>query len=539
MTSDEALSTLRSMFPSDEETTLLRFLDASRGDLQRATNALLSREGRETKRRKTESGIKGWLSTGSNNRQNSSKPTTNWFKEGSFAVASSSAKQQAAAPTKSANAFTTLLSSSSTLSPSKTKPETSTIASKAAKLPPLLLSTPSQVSQATNGLLTLIPDVLPKELATTLFLSLLEESKGGKGAGGEKGRAWQKNTWYMFDRQVSSPHTSAFYVEQKEEGEEEDVNVEDKTTKKERTGSEVKRNYDQEAYDEAAKSWYNGQPRSTRPFNSNMDSAREVVGPLVRQVLGGRKRHKLEFDGPWLPNVAAANCYEGAKEGVGYHSDVLTHLGPMPTIASLSLGVTRVFRLRPFMPGDDEKEVVEERRTLDVRLPHGSLLIMHAGCQEKFKHSIPIVSTMDVFRVPKSLQTEELLRRFGEKVASEGFRARINLTFRHYRPDFSPIPVPSSNYLGTPKCRCGIPCLLRPDGRGRVKARLARESGGKLTKMESRENVGENGENEFFYFWTCTASMQTPGGGCGFFEILDMEKEGRGPWWKGGKNGSG
>lgn len=64
-----------------------------------------------------------------------------------------------------------------------------------------------------------------------------------------------------------------------------------------------------------------------------------------------RKRYPLEWAGEssenddttaepviWRANVAAANCYEGAKESVGTHSDQLTYLGPYPTIASLSLG---------------------------------------------------------------------------------------------------------------------------------------------------------------------------------------------------------
>lgn len=62
-------------------------------------------------------------------------------------------------------------------------------------------------------------------------------------------------------------------------------------------------------------------------------------------------------DSGWKPNVAAANRYKGAKEGVGFHSDTMTcellrlfflidcslnqigeDLGPYSTIASLSLG---------------------------------------------------------------------------------------------------------------------------------------------------------------------------------------------------------
>lgn len=77
------------------------------------------------------------------------------------------------------------------------------------------------------------------------------------------------------------------------------------------------------------------------------------------------------------------------------HSDVLTHLGPYPTIASLSLGCSRPFRLRSFLP----ESASSPNRTLEILLPHNSLCIMHAGCQETFKHTVPPVPAMDVFKM--------------------------------------------------------------------------------------------------------------------------------------------
>lgn len=38
--------------------------------------------------------------------------------------------------------------------------------------------------------------------------------------------------------------------------------------------------------------------------------------------------------------------YRGRNQSVGAHADQLTYLGPWPTIASISLGCQRVFRLR-------------------------------------------------------------------------------------------------------------------------------------------------------------------------------------------------
>jgi alkylated DNA repair dioxygenase AlkB len=73
-----------------------------------------------------------------------------------------------------------------------------------------------------------------------------------------------------------------------------------------------------------------------------MEVACQEVEKYVNAELAKRNRFPLEFAGSeWRANVAAINCYTGAKEGVGFHSDQLTHLGPYPTIASLSLGKLR------------------------------------------------------------------------------------------------------------------------------------------------------------------------------------------------------
>jgi len=77
-----------------------------------------------------------------------------------------------------------------------------------------------------------------------------------------------------------------------------------------------------------------------------MEEACQAVEKCVNQELAKRTRFPLEYAGSeWKANVAAVNCYTGAKEGVGFHSDQLTYLGPYPTIASLSLGTYTIVQL--------------------------------------------------------------------------------------------------------------------------------------------------------------------------------------------------
>ena len=85
-----------------------------------------------------------------------------------------------------------------------------------------------------------------------------------------------------------------------------------------------------------------------------MEEACVIIENIVNAAMRKRDRFPLEWAGLppsshspeaesaetiiWRANFAASNCYEGAKETVGFHSDRLTNLGPYPTIASLSLG---------------------------------------------------------------------------------------------------------------------------------------------------------------------------------------------------------
>lgn len=91
-----------------------------------------------------------------------------------------------------------------------------------------------------------------------------------------------------------------------------------------------------------------------------MEEACEYIERVVNREMHKRTRFPLEWGGDpatispdhdadnikreeriiWHANVAASNRYEGSQEGVGFHSDQLTYLGPYPTIASLSLGAS-------------------------------------------------------------------------------------------------------------------------------------------------------------------------------------------------------
>lgn len=95
-------------------------------------------------------------------------------------------------------------------------------------------------------------------------------------------------------------------------------------------------------------------------------------------------------------NSVLCNLYRDGRDSMGWHSDDEPELGAEPTIASLSLGATRRFRLR-------HKRDPSLRLELD--LPAGSLLVMSGATQRNYRHDLP-----------RALRVAE---------------PRLNLTFRH------------------------------------------------------------------------------------------------------------
>ena len=79
-------------------------------------------------------------------------------------------------------------------------------------------------------------------------------------------------------------------------------------------------------------------------------------------------------------NSVLCNLYRDGSDGVDWHADDEPEFGPMPVIASWSLGATRRFDLRRV---DDHSIKVE------LELHHGDLVIMNGTTQELWRHRVP------------------------------------------------------------------------------------------------------------------------------------------------------
>ncbi|TGZ78107.1 hypothetical protein EX30DRAFT_374097 [Ascodesmis nigricans] len=336
----------------------------------------------------------------------------------------------------------------------------------------LHLYTPLSITAATPT--TLIPTFLPSSLAITLLHELLTESTTFP----------PPRRFQLFDRAVVSPHTSCFFLRDSPTAE----NLE---------------------------SFFSYQARKleARQFTPSMAEVTEIVEKLVNETLKPRKR--------WRANAALVNRYEGKEQSVGWHTDELTYLGPRAVIASVSLGCEREFRVRRAVAkqrraednngaegvkgGESDRKSKKERDKgnpgegqYSIHLQHNSLLIMHGGMQEAWKHCIPPARTLTPHLIAGDI--------------------RINITYRFYRPSLKP---------GTaPICNCNLPTTLRPKF------------------PDSAASLLDGHADPQRYFWACAgayvlnhddegdASGGDGGGGgdgssgCGFFQYTEFDKDG-------------
>jgi len=114
-------------------------------------------------------------------------------------------------------------------------------------------------------------------------------------------------------------------------------------------------------------------------------------------------KHRIETAAAWSFNSVLLNLYRSGSDSMGWHADDEPVLGEQPTIASVSLGAMRRFRLKKRTSGSGPEP---DREALD--LGHGSLLVMRGRCQAEWMHSLP-----------------KTVRPVGQ---------RINLTFRRIIP---------------------------------------------------------------------------------------------------------
>lgn len=109
-----------------------------------------------------------------------------------------------------------------------------------------------------------------------------------------------------------------------------------------------------------------------------------TLQPLPWHPLLQDLRERIEVRSGHRFNSVLANAYRDGRDSMGWHADKEKELGPQAVVASLSLGAPRRFLLRPVRrrPGD-------QAGSFGLNLETGSLLLMQAGCQQRYQHAVP------------------------------------------------------------------------------------------------------------------------------------------------------
>lgn len=312
----------------------------------------------------------------------------------------------------------------------------------------LYLYTPEDIEAHTPC--SIIHNFLPPDQADALLLELVREAP-----------SYSSLEFKLFDKVVKSPHTFCFYVNSLAEAERQKAEY----------------IYDGRKVDDVRQStleMLKACPQVEEAVNSEIERR-------IRDFYPEGKKLKYQSPEPWKANTAFVNCYDGPKEHVGYHSDQLTYLGPRAVIGSLSLGVAREFRVRKIMAEDDQHRkndgsLADAQGQISIHLPHNSLLVMHAEMQEEWKHSIAAAQAIDPHPIAKN--------------------KRLNITYRFYKENLHP------KY--TPKCRCGVPTVLR-------------------CVTRQKETRGR-------YMWMCHTNYVPDQDGCSFFQWAEFDDDGEPPW---------
>jgi len=125
--------------------------------------------------------------------------------------------------------------------------------------------------------------------------------------------------------------------------------------------------------------WY-GEPETSYVYSGIINEPLPWTQTLLELKQRVEEFSECEF------NSLLINRYEIGKDKVGWHADDEPELGPNPIIASVSLGGTRDFQLRP-------KD--KNKKTITIPLIGGSLLLMRPPTQRFWEHQIPPRSQID------------------------------------------------------------------------------------------------------------------------------------------------
>lgn len=124
---------------------------------------------------------------------------------------------------------------------------------------------------------------------------------------------------------------------------------------------------------------YSGQILQSQPLP---DFLREILTDVNKSL-------ETDFNG------ILVNLYKDGQDSIGFHSDSEQDLAKGGTVASISLGASRTFRIRSKSNTLPEKSITTF---------HGQLLVMAGSFQKEFTHGIPAENSVQTPRFSLTLR---------------------------------------------------------------------------------------------------------------------------------------
>jgi alkylated DNA repair dioxygenase AlkB len=104
--------------------------------------------------------------------------------------------------------------------------------------------------------------------------------------------------------------------------------------------------------------------------------------PWTPEIEAIREKISQRYGGDY--NSVLLNRYANERDSVSWHSDDEPEMDSNHAIASLSLGASRAFLIRP---------IADKKALESYLLTSGSLLVMPAGFQQTHQHCVPKLQT--------------------------------------------------------------------------------------------------------------------------------------------------
>ena len=138
---------------------------------------------------------------------------------------------------------------------------------------------------------------------------------------------------------------------------------------------------------------YSGHTRQIIPWHHTVFCVKQLV-----------ERELSKIDVAVQFNSCLLNYYPSGEEGMGYNADDEPELGPRPIIASLSLGATRKFVLKPKDPS------LTSNNKVQLYLESGQLIVMRGDTQQYWKHTVTKTKTVKQGRISLTFRKMKVKR---------------------------------------------------------------------------------------------------------------------------------